>query len=81
MSSMSFRVRAKSLYWKDEEQASCHTVGTTVTHVTPSPALAENVVEYVAVPEKRRHTSYELASCHGILVPSCSLANAFTDGA
>ena len=40
MSSMSFGVRAKSLYWNEEAQVSCHTVGTTVTHVAPARAIA-----------------------------------------
>ena len=40
MSSMSFGVPTKSLYWNDDEQASCHTVGTTVTHVAPAWAMA-----------------------------------------
>ena len=40
MSSMSFGVCAKSLYWNADAPSSCQTVGTTVTHVAPARAIA-----------------------------------------
>ena len=40
LSSMSSGVSAKSLYWNEDEQVSCHTVGTTVTQLAPARAIA-----------------------------------------